>query len=152
MNPNELGALQLLIQVQRSLGLTAEAAATQDTADRARSRMALMDQLTKTIDQRPDDPEPRYRMGQAAMEGEMNVLAFQCFQAALDIDPSTRPPAQRCERCSRRRNLIPRPCGIPCRDSHPESQHFPPRLAENLGIVSPIPTASFSFRPPAQAV
>ena len=49
--------------------------------------MVLMDQLHKTIDQRPDDPEPRYRMGQAAMEGEMYVLAFQCFQAALDIDP-----------------------------------------------------------------
>ena len=87
VNPNDLGVLQLLIQVQRSLGLTAEAAATQDTADRARSRTVLMDQLTKTIDQRPDDPEPRYRMGQAAMEGEMYVLAFQCFQAALDIDP-----------------------------------------------------------------
>jgi tetratricopeptide (TPR) repeat protein len=91
VNPNDPGALQLLIQVQRSMGRTAEAAATQERADRTRSRIALMDQLTKTIDQRPNDPEPRYRMGQAAMEGEMNVLAFQCFQAALDIDPGYKP-------------------------------------------------------------
>jgi tetratricopeptide (TPR) repeat protein len=91
VNPNDLGALQLLIQVQRSLGLTALAAATQERADRTRSRIALMDELTKTIDRRPGDPELRYRMGQAAMEGDMNVLAFQCFQAAIDIDPMYEP-------------------------------------------------------------
>ena len=45
----------------------------------------------KLIDQHPGDPEPRYRMGHAAMEGEMNVLAYQSFQAALDIDPRYEP-------------------------------------------------------------
>jgi cytochrome c-type biogenesis protein CcmH/NrfG len=50
-----------------------------------------MDRLTKVIDQRPEDPEPRWRMGQAAMDGEMYVLAYQCFQAALYIDPHYKP-------------------------------------------------------------
>ena len=50
-----------------------------------------MDRLTKVIDQHPEDPEPRWRMGQAAMDGEMYVLAYQCFQAALDLDPTYQP-------------------------------------------------------------
>jgi predicted Zn-dependent protease len=89
--PNDVATLQLLLQVQKSLGLSREAAATQERADRARDRIALMDKLTKVIDQRPEDPEPRWRMGQAAMEGEMYTLAYQCFQAALDLDPRYKP-------------------------------------------------------------
>jgi tetratricopeptide (TPR) repeat protein len=91
VRPNDVATLQLLLQSQKSLGLTKEAAATQELADRARERMALIDQLTKVIDQRPDDPEPRWRLGQAAMEGELYVLAHQCFQAALDLDPRFKP-------------------------------------------------------------
>jgi predicted Zn-dependent protease len=66
INPNQVAALQLLAQVQTSLGMTAEAAQTQTQAHRARERIALMDRLTKAIHQRPGDPEPRYRMGRAA--------------------------------------------------------------------------------------
>jgi tetratricopeptide (TPR) repeat protein len=91
VRPNDVATLQLLLQSQKSLGLSREAAATQQRADRARERMALIDQLTKVIDQRPDDPEPRWRLGQAAMEGELYVLAHQCFQAALDLDPQFKP-------------------------------------------------------------
>jgi predicted Zn-dependent protease len=89
-NPNDLGALQLLAQVQQSVGLTDDATATRERSNQARARIALMDRLTKTIDQHPDDPEPRFQMGQAAMEGEMYTLAYQCFRAALDIDPNFR--------------------------------------------------------------
>jgi predicted Zn-dependent protease len=88
---NDRAALQLLSQVQQGLGLTREARATQARADRARERIVLMDRLTKVIDQHPEDPEPRWRLGQAAMEAEMYVLAYQCFQAALYIDPNYRP-------------------------------------------------------------
>jgi len=89
--PNDLATLQLLLQSQNSLGMTREAAATQQRADRARARITLMDRLTKVIAQRPEDPEPRWGMGQAAMEGEMYSLAYQCFQAALDLDPKYKP-------------------------------------------------------------
>ena len=89
--PNDLATMQTLAQVQRGLGRADEAAATQKLADRARDRIALMDQLSKMIDQSPNDPEPRYRMGQSAMEAEWYVLAYQCFHAALDLDPGYKP-------------------------------------------------------------
>jgi tetratricopeptide (TPR) repeat protein len=91
VKPNDVATLQLLQQSQRNLGLTKEAARTLERADRARDRIALIDRLTKVIDKRPDDPEPRWRIGQAALEGEMYILAHQCFQAALDLDPSCKP-------------------------------------------------------------
>ncbi len=89
--PNDRAALQLLSQCQMSLGLTREAKATIERADRARERIELMDRLSKSIDERPEDPEPRWRLGQAAMDGQMYVLAYQCFQAALYLDPSYKP-------------------------------------------------------------
>jgi tetratricopeptide (TPR) repeat protein len=91
VKPNDVAALQLLAQAQKTLGLMREAAETQERAERSRARIALMDRLTKVIDERPLDPEPRWRMGQAAMDGEMYVLAYQSFQAALDLDPSFQP-------------------------------------------------------------
>jgi tetratricopeptide (TPR) repeat protein len=91
VKPNDVAALQLLVLAQSSLGLTAEAAETKSRADRARDRVVRMDQLAKLIDQRPNDPEPRWDMGRAAMEGETYLLAYQCFQAALDLDPSYQP-------------------------------------------------------------
>ena len=91
VNSNDVASLQLLLQSQENLGLTREAAQTRDRADRARDRVALMDRLTKDIDQRPNDPEPRWLLGRAAIDGEMYVLAYQCFQAALDIDPGYKP-------------------------------------------------------------
>jgi len=89
--PTDVAALQLLGQSQQSLSLAKEAAATLERADRARNRNILIDRLTKVIERRPEDPEPRWRMGQAALEGEMYLLAHQCFQAALDLDPNYKP-------------------------------------------------------------
>jgi cytochrome c-type biogenesis protein CcmH/NrfG len=91
VNRNDLGALQLLGQVQQSLGMSKEAASTQVHTNKSRERISLIDRLSKVIDQNPEDPEPRWRLGKAAMEGEMFELAFQCFQAALDLDPGYRP-------------------------------------------------------------
>jgi predicted Zn-dependent protease len=91
VKPNDRSALQLLAQLQMSLGRPDDARATQQRAERAKARIELMDQLTKMIDQHPEDPEPRWRMGQAAMEGNLDLLAFQCFQAALDLDPNYQP-------------------------------------------------------------
>jgi tetratricopeptide (TPR) repeat protein len=91
INPNHLGALQLLVQVQSRLGLAEQAAATRQRFGRASQRVEAMDRLTREINQRPDDPEPRWRMGQAAVEGGMDALAYQCFRAALDLDPNYKP-------------------------------------------------------------
>jgi predicted Zn-dependent protease len=91
IKPNDLGALQLLAQVQSRLSLTAEAEASRARFRKASDRVALMDRLTREIHQRPEDPEPRWRMGQAAAEGGMHTLAVQCYQAALDLDPNYTP-------------------------------------------------------------
>jgi tetratricopeptide (TPR) repeat protein len=98
VKPDDVGALQLLAQAQKTMGQTREAAASQKRADQLRDRRILMDQLSKAIEARPDDPEPRWRMGQAAMEAEMYVLADQSFQAALDLDPSYQPARTALER------------------------------------------------------
>ena len=98
VKPNDIGALQLLAQAQQTLGLTQEAAATRQRADRSRNRETVIVQLTKAIEARPDDPELRWRLGQAAMEGDMYVLAYQSFQAALDLDPRYQPARTALER------------------------------------------------------
>ncbi len=98
VKPNDVAALQLLLQVQTGLRMFKEGAKTQARVNRARERLALMDQLTKFIHQNPDDPEPRYRMGQTAMDGEMYVLAYQSFQAALDLDGNYKPARDALER------------------------------------------------------
>jgi tetratricopeptide (TPR) repeat protein len=97
INPNKVAALQLLLQVQTSLGKTAEAAQTNAQAHRTRERIVLMDQLAKAIHQRPNDPEPRHRMGRAALDGKMYVLAYQSFQAALDLDSNFKPAREALE-------------------------------------------------------
>ena len=107
VRPNDRAALQLLSQVQTSIGLTREARATLERANRARERIELMDRLTKVIDQHPEDPEPRWRMGQAAMDGEMYVLAYQCFQAALSLDPECKPARDGMETLRTRKGFDP---------------------------------------------
>jgi tetratricopeptide (TPR) repeat protein len=91
INPNHLGTLQLLGQALARAGRAEEVAEAQDAFRRASERLALMDRLTREINQHPEDPEPRFRMGQAAVEGQMHTLAYQCFQAALDLDPDYKP-------------------------------------------------------------
>jgi predicted Zn-dependent protease len=107
VKPNDRPALQLLSQLQMSLGRTDHARATQERAKRAEARIELMDQLTKVIDQHPEDPEPRWRMGQAAMEGNLNVLAYQCFQAALDLDPNYQPARHALQSLRSRKGIDP---------------------------------------------
>jgi tetratricopeptide (TPR) repeat protein len=101
VKPNDVAALQLLLQVQTILGMTKESAKTQAKVARSRERLALMDQLTKVIHQHPHDPEPRFRMGQAALDGEMYVLAYQSFQASIDLDSSYKPARDALEKLRR---------------------------------------------------
>ena len=89
--PNQPPTLQLLMQAQARQGKTAEAAATKQQFQAVSQRILQMDKLTKRISQEPDNPQPRFEMGQLAVEGQMSVLAEQCFKAALDIDPNFTP-------------------------------------------------------------
>jgi predicted Zn-dependent protease len=107
VKPNDRSALQLLAQLQMSLGRPDDARATQQRAERAKARIELMDELTKVIDQHPEDPEPRWRMGQAAMEGNLNLLAYQCFQAALDLDPNYQPAREALQSLRSRKGFDP---------------------------------------------
>jgi predicted Zn-dependent protease len=88
---HDVGALQLMAQVEWALGLAKESESSQRRAERSRQRIALMDRLTREIAQSPNDPRPRWEMGQAAIDGEMYSLAYECFQAALDLDPGFQP-------------------------------------------------------------
>ncbi len=87
-NKNHLGTLQLLLQVRSQLGQNEAAAATRERLQKTRERLDSMNTLTKLMNQDPNDPLPRYQMGQLAVEGGLETLAYQCFQAALDIDPN----------------------------------------------------------------
>jgi tetratricopeptide (TPR) repeat protein len=91
LKPNDVGALQLLLQVQDALGLKSKAAKTRIRADEARRLQLLINTISQSIQQHPDDPEPRFRMGRAAAEAGMTTLAEQSFRAALDLNPSFQP-------------------------------------------------------------
>jgi tetratricopeptide (TPR) repeat protein len=90
-HPNNTGAWQLLVQVQTRLGMAEQARESIVKQRQASARTALMDQLTREIADRPDDPEPRWRIGQAAAESRAYLLASRCFEAALALDPNCKP-------------------------------------------------------------
>jgi tetratricopeptide (TPR) repeat protein len=126
-HPNNLGALQLLAQVESRLGLAERAARTVERHRRTKDRAVLMDQITREIANRPDDPEPRYQLGREAAEGHQTLLASQCFQAALDLDPSYQPAKDALAALKSASPVVPaqgaspRPVGSP--GSPPSSLH-----------------------------
>lgn len=87
LDPNNLQALNLLAQLQAAQGKTGESRATLSRHRRALERSEQIRKLTGQIEERPRDPEPRWRLGQVAAESGLNHLAAQSFQAALAIDP-----------------------------------------------------------------
>jgi tetratricopeptide (TPR) repeat protein len=94
VDPNDVSGLQLLAQVQTLLGQNEQAAQTMKKRKAAVDRAALMDELVQTIARNPDDPAPRCRLGEAAAEGGLTLLANQCFQAALALNPNYQPAKQ----------------------------------------------------------
>jgi tetratricopeptide (TPR) repeat protein len=113
LNPHHIGALQLCMQTQKQLGLNKEAAASQALADGERERALLMDRLAWAITNHPDDPRPRWLMGQAAMDGDMYTLAHACFQAALDLDPNYKPARDALKTLRSRKGFDPTSVGGP---------------------------------------
>ena len=91
LDPDDLASLQMRLQVESRLGLVDKVTETGHRLKKARERRTLMDQLARQIGRLPNDPEPRWKLGQAAAEAGQATLASQCFQAALDLDSNCRP-------------------------------------------------------------
>jgi tetratricopeptide (TPR) repeat protein len=89
--PDHLSALSLLLLAETRLGLSDRAEATRKRRLEAQERVQLMGRLAKEMEERPEDPELRWRLGQAAQKGGANLLAGRCFEAALALDPDYRP-------------------------------------------------------------
>jgi tetratricopeptide (TPR) repeat protein len=90
-SPENLTALHLLTRIESAAGLKERAAAT---ALRHRSALAIageIERLQNEVRKRPNDLEPRWRLGEAAARGGKLALARQCFQAALALDPNCQP-------------------------------------------------------------
>ena len=100
VRPNQQPVLQLLMQAQARQGKTREAAATKSEFQKLSARIVRMDKLTQEINLKPDDPRPRHELGLLALEGNMQVLAEQCFKAALDLDPNFTPAREALEKMS----------------------------------------------------
>jgi uncharacterized protein HemY len=91
VEPNNLGALQLLLKIETRLGLVERAAATLTKRNKAQERVELMKQLAEEITRHPEDPKLPWRMGRTAWEAGSFLLASRCFEAALALDPGFQP-------------------------------------------------------------
>jgi tetratricopeptide (TPR) repeat protein len=89
--PNNLSALNQLARIEAALGLKDRSAATSARHRAARDRAERIGRLKEEIQKRPDDPEPRWRIGQEAAQGGMRILAVNSFRAALALDPQCQP-------------------------------------------------------------
>jgi tetratricopeptide (TPR) repeat protein len=111
--PLNQGALELLAKVQAMLGMADRAEETRQRAQRTHDLRIEMDRLARLIPERPNDPEPRWRMGQVAAKSGMKTLAEQSFRAALELDPQCR---------EARDGLAALPASAPPADSAPQTE------------------------------
>jgi len=91
VSPNDLAALNLLASIQSTLGLKDQAAQTLARRREVERRTAQIETLMHTIEERPNDPEPRWRLGRAAVEAGMQPWAVHGYQAALALAPDCEP-------------------------------------------------------------
>jgi len=89
--PNDLAGLSLLAQIESSLGMNDRSAATTNRHLKTRTRTEQMGKFMEEMRRRPEDPEPRWRMGQIAAESGMTAMAIGSYQAALALDPHCKP-------------------------------------------------------------
>jgi tetratricopeptide (TPR) repeat protein len=94
LEPNDLEALNLLGSIESALGLKEQAARTLVRRHEVERRNERIESLMQEILERPDDPEPRCRLGQTAREAGLRPLAIQSYQAALAMAPDCRPARQ----------------------------------------------------------
>lgn len=91
LDPNDVSTLTLLSTIQTSLGLREEAEKTLALKDQVKQRTELMEKLSREIMEHPELPEPRWRLGQLALQGNMTSLAIQSYLGALAQAPSYEP-------------------------------------------------------------
>jgi tetratricopeptide (TPR) repeat protein len=91
LEPNEVDSIRLLFEIETRLGLTERAASTLVKRKQTQDRLRLMNHLAEEIARNPDDPQFPWRMGQAALQSGMSLLASRCFEAALALDPNFQP-------------------------------------------------------------
>jgi cytochrome c-type biogenesis protein CcmH/NrfG len=94
LDPNDVAALNLLGSIQTTLGQKEQAARTLARRREVEHRKGQMEALLRTIRERPDDPEPRWRLGQLAAEASMKPLAIRSFQIALMLASDCEPARQ----------------------------------------------------------
>lgn len=88
---DDVSALNLLAQIEGSLGMKDRSVATALRRREAQKRAERIGKLMDEMKQRPEDPEPRWRMGQVAAEGGLVSLAVGSYRAALALDPRCKP-------------------------------------------------------------
>jgi tetratricopeptide (TPR) repeat protein len=91
LEPNDVSTLTLLSSIQSSLGLGQQAGEILARKREVLHRGEMMEQLSIEIMKNPQDPEPRWRLGQLAAEANMKPLAIQSYQAALAQAPDFEP-------------------------------------------------------------
>ncbi|WP_435008383.1 tetratricopeptide repeat protein [Tundrisphaera lichenicola] len=91
LKPDDPAALNLLARLESSLDLKDRALATATRLREARERDQRLGSLQEQVTAHPDDPEPRWRLGNAAAESGLRKLAINSFRAALTINPRCRP-------------------------------------------------------------
>jgi tetratricopeptide (TPR) repeat protein len=89
--PGDLSALQVLLTIERRVGLKERAAATETRRNQAQERAKLMTELSEAISQHPEDPELVWKLGEAARDAGAFLLSARCFEAALALDASFLP-------------------------------------------------------------
>ena len=94
LEPNDPAALGLLSSIQATLGLKEQAARTRDRRHQVEQQNQRIERLMQAILASPNDPEPRWRVGQAAAAAGRITLATQSYQAALAIAPDCKPARQ----------------------------------------------------------
>lgn len=94
ISPNDPASLHLLATIEARLGLSERSEQTAARRQQVVDRLARMHELTDRIEADPDDPEPRWRLGQEAIEAGERTLAERSFRAALAIDPGCEPAAR----------------------------------------------------------
>jgi tetratricopeptide (TPR) repeat protein len=91
LDPNDLAALNLLASIQMTLGMRDQASKTLERRRVVERQTGEMQALMRAIEEKPTDPDPRWRLGEMAATVGLQPLAIQSFQAALVLNP-------RCER------------------------------------------------------
>jgi cytochrome c-type biogenesis protein CcmH/NrfG len=94
LDPNDVAALNFLGSIQTTLGQKEQAARTLARRREVEHRKDRMEALLRTIRERPDDPEPRWRLGQLAAEAGLKPLAIRSFQIALTLASDCEPARQ----------------------------------------------------------